>query len=74
METLLNELHFAPMISTLVYSIIGIVIFILAFIVMDKLTPYSIHKEIGEDQNIALGIIIGSVLIALSIIISSAIR
>ncbi len=74
MESILAELHLAPMISTVVYSLIGIIIFILAFVLMEMLTPYSLQKEIEKDQNVALGIIIGSTLIALSIIISAAIR
>lgn len=74
MESMLSDLQLAPIVSTIVYSFIGVIIFILAFLILDKLTPYSIHKEIGEDQNTALGIIIGSALIALSIIISSAIH
>lgn len=74
MDTLMAELHFAPIVSTLVYSLIGIIIFAIAFLVFDKLTPYSVHKEIGEDHNVALGVIIGSMMIALAIIIAAAIK
>ena len=74
MDTLISELHFAPIISTIVYSLIGIVIFGVAYMVFDKITPYSIHKEIGEDHNVALGVIIGSMMIALAIIIAAAIK
>jgi uncharacterized membrane protein YjfL (UPF0719 family) len=41
---------------------------------MDKVTPFSFRKEIEEDQNISLGIIIGCVFIGLAIIIAAAIR
>ena len=54
----------------LVYSVIGIVVFLLAYAILEKLTPL-IRKEIEEDQNTALGI--GSCFIALAIIISAAI-
>jgi len=74
MEGLLTDLQLGPLLATLVYSIVGIIMFLVAFFIMDKLTPFSIRKEIEEDQNIALGIILGSVFIALAIIISSAIR
>lgn len=74
MDAVLSELHFAPIISTIVYSFIGIVLFIVGFIIFDKLTPYSIHKEIGEDHNVALGVIIGSAMIGLAIIIAAAIK
>lgn len=74
MENLLADVQLAPMISTIVYSAVGFVIFLVAYILMEFLTPYSIRKEIEDDHNIALGIMIGSALIALSIIIAAAIR
>lgn len=74
MEQLLHDLKPLGMLSTVIYSIIGLVVFALAFIIMDKFTPFSIRKEIEEDQNIALSIIMGAVLISLSIIIHAAIR
>lgn len=74
MEQLMAELHFAPIVSTIVYSFIGIIIFIIAYKLIDVFTPFSVHKEISEDHNVALGVIIGSVMIALAIIIAAAIR
>ncbi len=74
METLLAELQLGPMVGTIVYSIIGIFIFWLAFVACEKLTPFSIRKEIEEDHNTALAVIIGAGIIGLAIIISAAIR
>ncbi len=74
MDVLISELHIAPILSTIVYSLIGMVLFILGFVIFDKLTPYSIHKEIGEDHNVALGVIIAALMISLSIIIAAAIQ
>ncbi len=74
MESILAELRLGPIVATLVYSIIGIIIFLAAFGLMNKLTPFSIRKEIEEDQNIALGVIIGSVLIGLAMIIAAAVQ
>lgn len=54
-------------------SVAGIIIFLLAFFIMVKLSPFSVKKEIEEDQNIALGILYGSVFIALAILISAGI-
>lgn len=69
----MNELELSGILSTLVYSGIGISVFVLAFFIFDKLTPFSFRKEIEQDQNVALGIILGSALIGLSIIIAAAI-
>jgi uncharacterized membrane protein YjfL (UPF0719 family) len=52
---------------------VGIVVFLFAFFLITKLAPFSMRKEIEEDQNTALGIIIGSVIIGLAIIIAAAI-
>ena len=56
-----------------VYSGIGIVVFALAFFVMVKISPFSVQKEIEEDQNISLGILMGSVIIGLAMIISAVV-
>ena len=74
MEQILAELHIGPIIGTIVYSMIGVAMFIIAFKIIDVITPYSIHKEISDKQNVALGVIIGSIMIALSIIIAAAIK
>ena len=60
-------------VDTLVYSGIGLVVFAIAMWLMVKIAPFSVQKEIEEDQNISLGIIMGSVMIGLSIIIAAAI-
>jgi len=59
--------------SSAVFAGIGLVVFGLAFWVMNKLAPFSIKKEIEEDQNVALAVIMAGVIIGVSLIISSAI-
>ena len=60
-------------VSSLVYSGIGMVMFSIAFFIIVKISPFSVQKEIEEDHKTSLGIIIGSVMIGLSIIIAAAI-
>ena len=43
---------------SLIFSLIGIVLFALAFWLIVKVTPFSIRKEIEDDQNSALAIVI----------------
>jgi len=74
MPHLLGELRVEQIMGTVFYGILGIGIFLIAYIGIEKVCPFSVKKEISEDQNIALGIIIGSVMIGLSIIISAAIH
>ena len=70
---LLADIKVGQMVSTILYSIIGLVIYIIAFWAITKISPFSVRKEIEIDQNTSLGIIIGSVMIGLSIIIAAAI-
>lgn len=60
-------------VATIFYAGLGVAIFGLIFWVVTKVTPFSVRKEIEEDQNTALAIILGSVFIGLSIIIAAAI-
>jgi uncharacterized membrane protein YjfL (UPF0719 family) len=60
------------LITTLIFVTIGVVFFILAYIVLGLIYP--IRKEIEEDQNTALGIVIGSIMIGIAIIIAAAIN
>lgn len=61
-------------VASMLFAGVGVVVFLLAFWVIVKITPFSIRKEIEHDQNTALGIVIGSVLLGLALIISAAIR
>jgi len=73
LEQTLVYLKPLTMLSSVIYALIGLGIFALALFIMDKVTPFSIAKEIAEDQNVALAIVMGSIFIALAIIIQAAI-
>ena len=60
------------LLATVVYSFVGIAVFAVAFFLMVKIAPFSVKKEIEEDQNTSLGILMGSVFIGLAIIIAAA--
>ena len=60
--------------SSMLFALAGVVVFALAFFVIVKISPFSIRKEIEEDQNTSLGIIIGAVIIGLAMIISAAVH
>jgi len=61
-------------VTSLIFSGIGLGMFLLAFKVFQWLSPFSIRKELEEDQNTALGILMGSVMLGLAIIIAAAIH
>jgi putative membrane protein len=60
------------LVTTLIFVAIGIVFFAVAYFILGRMFP--IHKEIEEDQNTALGIVIGSIMIGIAIIIAAAIQ
>ena len=59
-------------VTTLIFVFIGIVFFAVAYGILSRMFP--IKKEIEEDQNTALGIVIGSIMIGIAIIIAAAIQ
>ena len=61
-------------VSTLAFSAIGLLLFALAFWIMEKAAPFSIRKEIEEDHNTALAIVMGSVIIGIALIVSAAVH
>jgi putative membrane protein len=61
------------MVASIVYALIGVGIFAFAYIVMEKVLPFSLKKELAEDDNVAVGVVVGSIFIGISIIIASAI-
>ena len=67
-----NLLH--NVINAALFAAIGIVIFVVAFVVMDKVTPYHLWKEIVQEHNMALAILVGTMSIGICIIIAAAVR
>ncbi len=61
------------LVAALVYALLGIVIFVLAFVILDRLTPGSLWKEIIDEHNTALAVMMGAISIGISIIIAAAI-
>jgi putative membrane protein len=58
-------------VTALVFVFIGVIFFAVTYAVLGLIFP--IKKEIEEDQNTALGIVIGSIMIGVAIIIAGAI-
>ncbi len=59
--------------STLVFTILGLLLFALAFWLIVKATPFSIRKEIEEDHNVALAIVIASIILGIALVVSAAV-
>ena len=60
--------------AALVFAFIGIAVFVSAFVIIDKLTPYDLWKEIVEEKNVALAVLVGAMSIGICIIIAAAVH
>ncbi|MBI5624004.1 MAG: DUF350 domain-containing protein [Elusimicrobia bacterium] len=69
MRDLLNPAHFA---AAVLYSVLGMLIFIGGFVIVDKLTPYNLWEEIVVKQNRALATVVGAVSIGMCLIIAAS--
>ena len=61
-------------VASIVYSVIGIVILLISYWIIEKITPENLWKEIIEEHNMALAVVCAAFIIAVAIIISSAIH
>ncbi len=59
--------------GSILYALIGVLIFWISFVVIDKLTPYDLWGEIVEKKNVALAIVVGAMCIAIGLIVSAAV-
>ena len=62
------------LVNSLLFSLIGVVVFWLAFIIIDKLTPYDLWKEIVENNNRSLATVVGAMCLGIAIIVAAAIH
>ncbi|HTE50512.1 MAG TPA: DUF350 domain-containing protein [Kofleriaceae bacterium] len=61
------------LVSSAAFSLVGLLVFGVAFFLMGKLSPFSLRKEIEEDQNVAVAIIMAGVIIGIALIVSSSV-
>jgi uncharacterized membrane protein YjfL (UPF0719 family) len=62
------------LVLTLAFTIVGLILFAFAFWIMNKVAPFSVRKEIEDDQNTALAIVMGSVIIGIALIVAAAVH
>lgn len=68
------EWHPFWLLNALLYALMGIVIFLVSFVLIDKMTPYALWKEIVEEQNVALAILVGAMSLGICVIIAAAVH
>ncbi|HEY2561049.1 MAG TPA: DUF350 domain-containing protein [Caldimonas sp.] len=64
----------AIIVGSVLYAVIGIAVLGIFFVILDKLTPYHLWTEIVDKKNVALAIVLGSMCIAVGLIIAAAVH
>lgn len=70
----LLEFKLGAVVGSIVFAFIGVMIFWLCFVMIDKLTPYKLWDELVEKQNVALGVVVAAMCLGISIIVAAAIH
>jgi uncharacterized membrane protein YjfL (UPF0719 family) len=64
----------AAVFGSLLYALIGVLVFWVCFVIIDKITPYDLWAEIVEKKNLALAIVVAAMCIAIGLIVSAAVH
>lgn len=70
----MNSFNPLSLLNAAVYAVLGIVLFAVAFIVLDKATPQDLWREIVEEKNVALAVLVGFMCLGIAIIIAAAVH
>ncbi len=68
------EFRFDHFLNAVIYAALGIVIYIVAFFVIDKATPGELGVEIFQKHNMAAAILVGFMMLGIGIIIAAAVH
>lgn len=68
------DFHFSALLNALIFSVLGVVVLILSLLLWDKVTPFNLWKEIIEEHNTALAIVVGLTALGIAIIIAAAVH
>ncbi len=68
------DFHLGALLSAALFAVLGVFILIMSFLVMDKITPYDLWREIVEKNNVALAILAGFMALGTAVIIAAAVH
>jgi putative membrane protein len=60
--------------NSILFALLGVVVFAISFVIIDKVTPYHLWKELVEKQNTALAIVVGFTALGICVIVAAAIH
>ncbi len=68
------DINLQQLANSLIYSLLGVIMFWLAFIIIDKITPYDLWKQIVAEKNVALATVVAAMCLGIAIIVAAAIH
>lgn len=74
MENGLEWLKPGVVLGSILYALIGVLVFWISFVIIDKLTPYKLWDEIVERKNLALAVVVAAMCISIGLIVAAAIH
>ena len=63
----------AAFFGSILFALVGVLVFWICFLIIDKITPVDMWNEIVEKQNLALGVVVAAMCLGISIIVAAAI-
>ncbi|GIQ59117.1 DUF350 domain-containing protein [Flavobacterium collinsii] len=70
----MDLIHVQPVVNSVIFSFLGIIILLAAYLIIEKITPENTWKEVVEKNNVAVAIVLAAFIIGISMIISAAIH
>lgn len=70
----MNDFHFGYVLNGVLYASAGVLLLAAIFVIWDRLTPYSFWKKVSEEKNLAVAVLVGSVLLGFCWIIAAALH
>ncbi|WP_291151191.1 DUF350 domain-containing protein [Flavobacterium sp. UBA7680] len=67
-------IHMQPIVNSIIFSVLGIIILLAAYFIIEKITPENTWKEVVEKNNVAVAIVLAAFIIGISMIVSAAIH
>ena len=60
--------------NSVLFALLGVILFVAIFLIIDKVTPYHLWRELVEKQNTALAIVVGFAALGICVIVAAAIH
>ncbi len=61
-------------VGSILFALVGVIVFWVSFVIIDKLTPYKLWEELVEKQNVALAVVVGAMCLGISVIVAAAVH